>query len=82
MTYNIEGKTMLFAIDRTQIIDIAVNDILEIDGFPGASYTWTDHDSELVENNPDDDIFLRIERIGENKYRTMGIILTVDESIQ
>lgn len=75
MTYQIEGNTMLFAIDRTQIMDIAVNDTLQVKGFPGASHQWTDHDREFVENNPDDEIFLQVERIGENKYKATGILL-------
>ena len=75
MTYNIEGKIMLFAIDRTQIIDISVNDVLQIDGFPGASYIWTKHDSELVENNPDDEIYLQVERSGRNAFKATGILL-------
>jgi hypothetical protein len=82
MTYNIEGKIMLFAIDRTQIIDISVNDTLQIEGFPGTSYTWTKHDSQLIETNPDDSIFLQIERTEADKYKALGIVLTVDESIQ
>jgi hypothetical protein len=75
MTYNIKGTNMLFPIDRTQIIDISVNDTLQIEGFPGARHTWTSHDSELIENNPDDAIFLQIEKVAENKYRTLGILL-------
>ena len=75
MTYKIDGNTLLFAIDRTQIIDISVNDVLQIQGFPGASHTWTEHDSEFIENNPDDEIYLQIERISENKFRSVGILL-------
>lgn len=75
MTYNIQGKTLLLPIDRTHIIDIAVNDVLNIEGFPGASYTWTTHDRNLVETNPDDDIYLQVERVGENHYKTVGLIL-------
>ena len=75
MIYKIEGKTMLFAIDRTQIIDISVGDTLQINGLQGASHVWTEHDSEFMENNPDDDIFLQIERTAENKYKSVGIVL-------
>ena len=75
MIYKIDGNTMIFAIDRTGIIDVSVNDILEVEGFQGARHVWTEHDSELIENNPDDDIFLQIERVGENKFKAGGIIL-------
>lgn len=76
MTYQIEGNSMLFAINRSQIIDISVNDTLQVIGFPGASHVWTEHDSQFVENNPDDEIFLQIERVAENKYVAKGILLT------
>lgn len=66
---------MLFAIDRTEIIDISVKDIIAVEGFPGAGYEWTAQDSEFVENNPDDDIFLQIERINQSTYRASGIVL-------
>lgn len=66
---------MLFAINRTEILDISVNDIIAVEGFPGASHVWTEHDSEFVENNPDDDIFLQIERVTENNFKAKGIVL-------
>jgi hypothetical protein len=75
MTYTIEGNAMLFAIDRTKVIDISVNDRVEVKGFPGAVHVWSEHDTEFIENNPDDDIFLQIERVGENKFKAVGIIL-------
>ena len=75
MTYELNGSNLLFAIDRTKIVDISVNDVISIEGFPGASYVWTGHDSEFVENNPDDDIFLQMQRVSENKYKATGILL-------
>ena len=67
MTYRIEGNTMLFNINRTQIIDISAHDFIEIKGFPGAKYEWTEQDTDFVENNPDDEIFLKL---AKEKYRT------------
>jgi hypothetical protein len=74
MTYELKGNKMLFAINRSDILDISVNDVITIGGFPDASYVWTDHDADFVENNPDDDIFLEIERVG-SKYKASGIVL-------
>jgi hypothetical protein len=75
MTYNIKGNPILIPIDRTQIIDITVNDVLTAEEFPGASHTWTKHDRELMEGNPDDDMFLQIEKIGPNAFKASGIFL-------
>ena len=75
MTYQLSGNNMFFAISRTQILDISVNDIIAVDDYPGVNYVWTAHDSEFVENNPDDDIFLEIERVAGNKYKAVGILL-------
>jgi hypothetical protein len=75
MTYKLDGNNMLFAIDRTQIIDISVNDKLEVKGFPGAIHVWTDQDMEFIENNPDDDIYLQIERTADDRFRATGIML-------
>ena len=74
MTYQLNGNTLLFAINRTEILDISVDDVLSVEGFPGASYVWTEQDSDFMENNPDDEIFLQLERSG-NKYKAAGIIL-------
>jgi hypothetical protein len=75
MTYKLTGNNLFFAIDRTQILDISVGDIIAVDGYPGVNHIWTGHDSEFVENNPDDDIFLQIERVAGNKYKAVGILL-------
>lgn len=75
MTYQLNGNNLLFAINRTDIVDISSDDVISVDGFPGVSYVWTHHDSEFVENNPDDEIYLQVERIGDNKYRASGILL-------
>jgi hypothetical protein len=75
MTYRLNGNSFLFAIKRTEILDISVNDTIAVEGFAGVSYVWTEHDSEFVENNPDDDIFLQVERVDGNKFRGKGIVL-------
>lgn len=75
MTYSIEGKSMLFAVDRIKIVDIAVGDILEIKGLPGARHVWTEHDSEFMENNPDADLYLEVERGASNTFKPKGIIV-------
>lgn len=75
MVYKIEGNQMLFSIDRTKIIDITPSDRIEVRGFPGAAHVWTEHDTEFIENNPDDEIFLLVERVDDNKFRTSGIML-------
>lgn len=74
MTYQLNGNNLLFAINRTDILDISANDVITLDGFPGVTYAWTEQDGDFVENNPDDEIFLQIERSG-NKYKATGIIL-------
>ncbi|MFZ6014234.1 MAG: hypothetical protein ACOYXT_28085 [Bacteroidota bacterium] len=75
MIYSIDGNSMLFEIDRTKIIDISVGDTIDVKGFPGAVYNWTNHDSEFIENNPDNDIFLEIQRVAENKFKAVRIIV-------
>ncbi len=75
MTYELNGNTMLFAINRTEIIDISPDDVISLKDFPGAQYQWTSHDAEFLENNPDDDIYLQVERLGENRYKATGIHL-------
>jgi hypothetical protein len=75
MTYRLNGNTLLFAINRADILDISVNDIISVEGFPGVNYVWTEHDSEFVENNPDDDIFLQVEREDGNRFKGSGIVL-------
>lgn len=75
MTYQLNGNNLLFVLDRTEIIDISTDDVISVDGFPGISYAWTNHDAEFVENNPDDEIYLQVERVGDNQYRATGILL-------
>lgn len=75
MTYELDGSNMLLTINRTEIIDISVDDIIAIKGLPGARYVWTEQDSDFVENNPDDDIFLRIERVDGEDFKATGIVL-------
>lgn len=75
MTYHFDGSNLLLSIDRASIIDISPDDIIEVKGFPGASHVWTEQDSEFIENNPDDDLFLQIERLSENQFRARGILL-------
>lgn len=75
MTYELDGNNLLFPIRRADILDISINDTISVKGFPGLLYKWTEHDSEFVENNPDDDIFLEIERAHETKFRGIGIVL-------
>jgi len=75
MTYRLTGNNLLFAIDRTRIVDISPDDVITVEGFPGVDYTWTNQDREFMENNPDDDIYLQAERIGDNRYKAMGILL-------
>ena len=75
MTYQLNGSTILFAINRADILDISVDDIITVDGFPGVDYQWTEQDSDFVENNPDDDIFLQIERVADKQFKASGIVL-------
>ena len=75
MTYRLNGNSFLFAINRSEILDISVNDVIAVEGFPGVRYVWTTHDREFVENNPDDDIFLQVERTEGNKFNGRGIVL-------
>lgn len=75
MNYQLNGHDLLFAINRTDILDISSGDIISVEGFPDIRYEWTNHDSEFVENNPDDEIYLRVERTGNNDFRAKGILL-------
>lgn len=75
MNYKLDGAKLLLAIPRSEILDISVKDVITIEGFDGAKYEWTDHDSDFVENNPDADIFLELERTNGDAYRARGILL-------
>ena len=75
MTYRLKGDDILLAINRTEILDISVNDVISVEGFPGVNYVWTVHDREFMENNPDDDIFLQVRRVDGNKFKGAGILL-------
>lgn len=75
MMYEIENGPVLVAIDRTGIVDISIGDSLHIKDFSeiSLSYTWTQQDSELVENNPDAEIYLKIEKGEDGTYRAGGL---------
>lgn len=75
MTYQLNGSDLLFAINRTDIVDISPDDVISVEGFPGINYVWTNQDSDFVENNPDDDIYLQVERVGNNDFKAKGILL-------
>jgi hypothetical protein len=75
MKYTLNSDSILFAINRAEIVDIHARDVISVDGFPGADYIWTEHDGEFFENNPDDDVFLEIRRKGENQFEAVRIIL-------
>jgi hypothetical protein len=75
MIYQIEGDKVFYAINRSQIIDISVDDTLQVKDVPGASHKWTEHDSQFMESNPDDDIFLQIERLAEGMYKAKVVSL-------
>lgn len=75
MTYELNGNNLLFALDRTEIVDISAGDVITVKGYPGVDYVWTSHDLEFLENNPDDDIYLQVERTGSNHFKATGILL-------
>lgn len=75
MTYELNGNSLLFALDRTQIVDISAGDLITVKGCPGVEYEWTNHDLEFLENNPDDDIYLQVERTGKDQFKATGILL-------
>ncbi len=77
MRYTVDGSTILFALNRPEIIDISPGDVLEVDGLPGARYVWTDHDADFMENNPDDELYLQLERVDHDRYVPKGLILKV-----
>lgn len=75
MTYELNDSNLLFDLDRTAIIDISPGDVITVKGYPGVEYVWTTHDLEFLENNPDDDIYLKVERTEGNLFRATGILL-------
>lgn len=75
MTYQLTGNYLLFEIKRTDIIDISPDDEITVEGFEGIKYIWTNQDGEFLESNPDDDIYLQVERVGNNKFKATGILL-------
>ena len=75
MVYQVQGNVILFAFDRAGILDITVGDTIEVKGFTGVSYAWTQHDSDMVENNPDEDIFLEVTRLDDNTFKAVGLVI-------
>jgi hypothetical protein len=75
MTYQLNGNCLLFAISRAEILDISTGDLITLDGFTATGYTWKEQDSEFVENNPDDDIFLEMERQEDKTFKATRIVL-------
>jgi hypothetical protein len=75
MTYKLDGSKILFTLQRSDILDISPSDVISIEGFPDVSYVWTDHDSDFVENNPDADLFLQLERMDSDRYKATGLVL-------
>ena len=75
MTYELNGNNLLFALDRTEIVDISAGDVITVKGYPGVDYVWTNHDLEFLENNPDDEIYLQVERTGKDRFKATGILL-------
>ncbi len=80
MNYSISQRRIFLPINRAHIIDISADDVLVVEGFQGATYTWTDHDAEFMENNPDDDIYLEMEKTGDNHYRVMRVLFELPEN--
>ena len=74
MRYEIACDSLMFPLDRTKIIDISPGDTLEVKELNGASYTWTEQDREFMENNPDDELFLQVEKNGKG-FRATKIVL-------
>ena len=75
MTYEINGERVWYAIDRTKIVDISVGDTLSVKGLPDAHYVWNEQDQNFMENNPDADLFLEIEKGSEGQFKGGSIVL-------
>lgn len=75
MTYEVNGNNILIPINRTEILDISPDDMITLRAFPGVQHAWTTHDADFLENNPDDDIYLEVERLADDTYRARGILL-------
>jgi len=78
MTYSLEESTLLFEIDRRKITDIMPGDVLEATGFPAGQYTWTEQDSQFVENNPGANVFLKLQK-AERDYESTGILILPED---
>ena len=75
MVYEIESNTLLFEIDRTEIVDISVGDTVQAKDFPKGKYTWAKQDSQFLESNPDARLFLKIQKAADNTYKGIGIMI-------
>jgi hypothetical protein len=78
MTYEIKSNTMLFEMDRTAIADIAIGDVLKAQDLPDTEYTWTLHDSQFLESNPDARLFLKVQKVPGKNYRGVGVMIIPD----
>ena len=75
MVYTVDSKRILCAVDRTKIIDISIGDTLQITALPKTNYVWKNQDSQFVENNPDKDIFIELEKTDSNNFHAVGIVV-------
>lgn len=73
MVYEIDNGPVLIMVDRAKILDISIGDWLHVKGFPEISHKWTQQDSELVENNPYADLYLKIEKRKDGTFRVAGL---------
>lgn len=76
MLYKIDAGRMLIQLNRTTILDITPDDTLIIEGLTTQPYTWTHHDAQQVESNPDHDIYLILEQKQEQLFPTGIYIAT------
>lgn len=82
MVYEIDSSPVLVLVDRAKILDISIGDWLHVKGFPETSYKWTQQDSELVENNPYADLYLKIEQRKDGTYRVKGLEISDSSSLE
>jgi hypothetical protein len=79
MQYEIEPTALLYEIDRTKIVDVAIGDTLIIQGYQQLEHTWTEQDMQFMENNPDAPIFLKFQKKNGGQLVGHGVtVLTED----
>ena len=79
MKYHLENSGLLVELNRVEIMDISVGDVIVVKGLPDTTYMWTDQDEQFMESNPDARLFLKVEVREDGTYHCTGMTVISNE---